>query len=98
MVLTIEERGALERIIEKFVAAIPENIKLWRLENVRNEYKIKDVDEFVYGHTYGSIITTFANMIYVVESRTPTVQEIEEAKEVIFERIPKIKEAIHRSG
>ncbi|NOJ26495.1 MAG: hypothetical protein DA330_00585 [Nitrososphaera sp.] len=98
MVLTIETRGALERIIEQFVSGIPENIKLWRNENVRKEYKIRDVDEFVYGHTVGSITTAFASMIFAVEHRTPTLQEMEEAKTVIFERIPKIREAMHKAG
>lgn len=91
-------RGSLEEIIEIAIEHLPIHISEWRSDEVRKKYQITHADDFVYGFTVGQIISNFVGLVTTVEKRTPRSEEIEEAKIIVFKRIPEIKKAIFDSG
>ena len=98
MPLSVQHRGALERVIDVAIDRIPNQIQVWRSMRAIGEYHLKDPDEFVYGFTLGGIMDSVLTIFLLTERRIPTSEELDDAKAVVFRRIPEIRNAIFNTG
>ena len=98
MPLSLQHRGALERVIDLAVDRIPSQVQNWRGSQAAREYHLKDPDEFIYGYTVGGIMDSVLTMFLLTERRIPTSEELEDAKAILYRRIPEIRNAIFNAG
>jgi hypothetical protein len=98
MPLSIQHRGALERVIDLAIGRIPNQVQLWRTTQAMREYHLKDPDEFIYGFTIGGIMDSILTMFLLTEHRIPTSEELDDAKAIVYRRIPEIRNAIFNVG
>lgn len=98
MSLTSSQRIALEASINSAISNIPNVLDRLNQTSSIKKYQIENINEFVYGHIVGFISNAFHNIIFITEGRIATREEIQDAEETIFSRLPEIKNAIGRES
>lgn len=96
MSLTSSQRTALEASINSAISNVPTVLDRLNHTSSIKKYQIENINEFVYGHMVGLISNAFHNIIFISEGRIATREEIQEADETIFRRLPELKNAIGR--
>ena len=98
MALSNEERGYLEKRIDKSIKEIKSTIEIARTENNRKEWQIQNDGDFALGWEMGVIFDNFA--LYITNSRQsrPDDEDIEQAVQIVTKRVREIKEAIFKCG
>ena len=98
--LNMTERGLLEQIIETTISEIPYTVQLHRMEGVRKTWQYKNPDDFVLGYIHGRILYTFESVLKMTAERKRglTDEGLKETLEIMYKRMPEIREAIFKEG
>ena len=105
MVLSSEDRGFLEKIIDQQIQNIPNLVGFARNEQVKKGLMITNDYDFVIGQVFSTILGSFSS--YYTQKLTnifslPTPDQLQtsmqEAVNVIIRRLPEIRNAIYSCG
>lgn len=91
-------RGLLEQIIDTTIAEIPLTVQLHRMDEVQKTWKYENPDDFVLGYIHGRIIYTFETILKMAGRKGLTRDELKETLEIIYKRMPEIREGIFKEG
>jgi hypothetical protein len=100
MVLDDSDRGMLESNIDKAIKEIPGWVRTIFNPDVKSGMHIQNEFDFVYGMTYQGIMRDFFHDYadkYQYQ-RVVTKEEMQEVFQIIYRRIPEIRNAIQTSG
>jgi len=98
MALSNDERGYLEKRIDKSINEVKGTIEIARTENNRKEWQIQNDGDFALGWEMGVIFDNFALYLTMSRQRNPEQEDIEQAVQIITKRVREIKEAIFKCG
>jgi len=96
MPLTSSQRTALGAAINSAISNIPNLLDKWYQTSSIRKYQIESVNEFVYGYVVGFVSNAFHNIIFISEGRIATLDEAQEAEEIISRRLGDIRDIIQR--
>jgi len=96
MPLTTSQRTALGASIKSAISNIPNLLDKWCQTSCVKKYQIESVNEFVYGYVIGFVSNAFHNIIFISEGRIATLDETQEAEEMISRQLCDIKDLIMR--
>jgi hypothetical protein len=91
-------RGVLEQYIDSIVIAIPNIVQVFFDYSNKSQLQIQNENDFVLGVALGNIQNAFLTTFVSLQARYPTPDELEEISNVIFKRIPEIRDAILSAG
>ena len=91
-------RGVLEQYIDSIVIAIPNIIRVFFDPSKKARLQIQNENDFVLGVALGNIQNAFLTTFVSTQARYPTQEELTEISNVIFKRIPEIRDAIFSTG
>ena len=91
-------RGVLEQYIDSIVIAIPNIIQVLLGSSDKSQLQIQNKNDFVLGVALGNIQNAFLTTFVSLQARYPTPEELEQVRNVIFKRIPEIRDAIFSSA
>jgi hypothetical protein len=94
MVIDAPMRGVLEQYIDSIVIAIPNIVEVFLGSSSKSQLQIQNKNDFVLGVALGNIQNAFLTTFVSIQARYPTPDELAEISEVIFRRIPEIRNAI----
>jgi hypothetical protein len=98
MVIDATMRGLLEQYIDSIVIAIP-NIEQTFFDPPKKAHlQIQDEKDFALGVALGNIQNAFLTSFVSIQARYPNPEEIEEISDIIFKRIPEIRNSISSAG
>ena len=95
MVLSLEERGMLEKIIDEIIATIKTYKEMFVDPRVKQTFHIEKLEDFLFGMMYGEINCTFSSYFTTIKHRKPDQSELHEVSQVILKRLPEIRNAIY---
>ena len=98
MVLSNEERGHLEKSIDREISSLSTTISLARVARYNTQWQLKNDEDFALGWALGSIICDFSHNITNTRQVDPSQEDMDEAVEIITKRIREIKESIFKCG
>jgi hypothetical protein len=98
MVIDATMRGVLEQYIDSIVIAIPNIIRVFFDPSKKARLQIQNENDFVLGVALGNIQNAFLTTFVSTQARYPTQEELTEISNVIFKRIPEIRDAIFSTG
>ena len=98
MVLSDNERGQLEKSIDREISRLKGTVDIARGAMKNKAWGIQNDSDFVLGWSLGSIISDFSHNLTNSRQITPTQEDIDEGVTVISKRIREIKEAIFKCG
>jgi len=96
--LDLSDRGALERIIEIRIEEIPDIMRVFRNQDIRERHQIRNADEFAYGYIYGKIIATFEAHMITTHQKEMSQDKVNEMFSITEKRTKEIKDAIYKCG
>ena len=91
-------RGVLEQYIDSIVIAIPNIIRVFFDPSKKARLQIQNENDFVLGVALGNIQNAFLTTFVSTQARYQTQEELTEISNVIFKRIPEIRDAIFSTG
>ena len=65
------------------------------IPSLKKVFQITDVNDFVFGTIYGTIIDKFSTYFITIYGRAPLQDEMKEITDTITNRLPEIKKAIY---
>ncbi|MGI0082144.1 MAG: hypothetical protein ACREAF_00715 [Nitrosopumilaceae archaeon] len=95
MVLSAEDRGMLEKIIDAVIATIKEQKKMFENPIVKQEFHVEKIEDFLFGMFYQEITSTFSTFYTTFKHRRPNESELQEIVQVVLKRLPEIRNAIY---
>ncbi len=95
MGLAPSSRGFLEQVIDFQIIAIKSNKSLYNDPEFKKVFQITDVNDFVFGTIYGTIVDKFSTYFNAVYGRAPLLDEMKEITDTVTKRLPDIKKAIY---
>jgi len=98
MTLSNEERGSLEKEIDREIARLKGTIDIARTAMKNKKWGIKNDSDFALGWSLGSIISDFSHNLTNTRRVNPTQKDIDEGVTIITKRIREIKDAIFNCG
>jgi len=98
MVLNLETRGMIEKIIDGQIQVAKENIRVYRIPEIKSKFHIKDEADFVLGISLGNIMTKFETSYIIMNmGMAPNYEEQREAASIIIKRLSEIRDTIFKS-
>jgi hypothetical protein len=94
MVIDAPMRGVLEQYIDSIVIAIPNIVEVFLGSSSKSQLQIQNKNDFVLGVALGNIQNAFLTTFVSIQARYPTPEELAEISDVIFRRIPEVRNAI----
>jgi urate oxidase len=94
MAIDITMRGILEQYIDSIVIAIPNIVQVFFNRSNKAQLQIQNENDFVLGVALGNIQNAFLTTFVSLQARYPNPEELEEISNVIYKRIPEIRDAM----
>ena|SRR5919199_6078414 len=94
MVIDAAMRGILEQYIDSIVIAIPNIVQVFFDHSHKAQLHIQNENDFVLGVALGNIQNAFLTTFVSLQARYPDPEELQEISNVIFKRVPEIRDAI----
>jgi hypothetical protein len=91
-------RGKLEKLIDVNVETTHHIVKVFHGPSQKARFQIKNEDDFALGIALGAIYSAFSVIFSSMHERHPDEEERLEIGDIIFKRIPEIREAIFKTG
>src|SRR5919199_6178463 len=88
-------RGLLEQYIDSIVIAIPNIVKVFFDPSKKARLQIQNENDFALGVALGNIQNAFLTTFVSTQARYPNPEELTDISNVIFKRIPEIRDAIN---
>ena len=98
MAIDATMRGVLEQYIDSIVIAIPNIIRVFFDPSKKARLQIQNENDFVLGVALGNIQNAFLTTFVSTQARYPSPEELTQISNVIFKRIPEIRDAIFSAG
>jgi hypothetical protein len=94
--LNTEMRGTLEQIIDQLLTAIPQKPPTRRED--MEKLHIENEHDYTLGFAHGAIMGNFVVVFMVTMKRPLHEEEEQEARSIVFNRTPQIRDAMFKSG
>ena len=95
MGLASSSRGFLEQVIDFQINQIKSNKSFYNDPEFKKIFQITDVNDFVFGMIYGTIVDKFSTYFTTIYGRVPLQDEMKEISDTVTKRLPDIKKAIY---
>lgn len=95
MVLTPEDRGIIEMIIDQIVKTGKNQKKDMLNPKVKQALHLKSPEDFVFGMFYGELNSSISSYFTTVKRRMPDLVELAEITDIILKRLPEIRNSIY---
>jgi hypothetical protein len=87
-------RGLLEQYIDSIVIAIPNIVKVFFDPSKKAQLQIQNENDFALGIALGNIQNAFLTTFVSTQATYPNAEELTDISNVIFKRIPELRDAI----
>ena len=91
-------RGVLEQYIDSIVIAIPNIVRVFFDASKKAQLQIQNEKDFALGVGLGNIQNAFLTTFVSTQARYSSPEELTQIGNVIFKRIPEIRDAIFSAG
>jgi hypothetical protein len=100
MVLSNEDRGALERIIDNAITVyVPGWLPFFRNAENRRRMQYQNGDDVVFGFIWGSVMGAFLpSLLPKMLSGMYTQTDLEQVKDIVYNRSDEIRQRIFNFG
>lgn len=96
MPVSVTERGALERMIDKFLKEAPSLLRTLRPK--ASVLQIREPNDYLLGFVVGVIVGSFSVAFESEEGRALNEEELSEVNDVAFRRTREIRKAMFKAG
>ena len=98
MTIDATMRGLLEQYIDSIVIAIPNIVQAFFDPSKKAQMQIQNEKDFALGVALGNIQNAFLTSFVSIHARYPTLDELSEISNIIFKRMPELRNAIFSAG
>ena len=91
-------RGILEQYIDSIAIAIPNIVKVFFDPSKKAHLQIQNENDFVLGVALGNIQNAFLTTFISTQARYPNAEELTDISNVVFKRIPELRDSIVSAG
>lgn len=89
------ERGYIEQFIDGLLTE--EQVTTMRKRFDELAPYVHSVDDAIFGCIYGTLLTGCLDQLLIIRQRGATIEEIQEVRNIILEKIPRIKTLIAKT-
>jgi hypothetical protein len=97
MTLSTQDRGAIEKLIESAVRAMPKFVRLYR-NKLPGELGVKNFEDYAMGYAHGFIAAGFRASYFAIHNESPGGENTLEAEKIILKRSGELKEGYFKAG
>ncbi len=98
MGLSSNDRGQLEKIIDRVISKAGDHVKTIRQPEIKKKFMIQREEDFVLGWAIGTIVADFSNYFTLANRRMITLEEVIEVMKIVKMRIREIRDEIFKAG